>query len=148
VKARSRLKHSAAGLLGFLISRNNDVNGNWGPGLLYQDLKAFPYAIELDLLAGTVQPASGSADIMATFSAAFLRPALEKNAFAWHELTRATVRFHFNLTAPGPRFVFPCGGDPFTCTVTLHTEHGHVAVVRAWARCERHRLFASRWRVC
>lgn len=142
MKARSRLKHAAAGLLGLLISRNNDVNGYWGPGLLYRDVSTSPHIIELDLLSASSQPASESASTMAANSAAFLRAALEKKELSWEELTRATVTFQFNADIPKTWFRYPCAGDPFVCTVALDTVHPHAAVVKAIERCQPYRHFA------
>jgi len=133
-------------LLGLLISRNNDVNGYWGPGLLYGDVSASPHIIELDLLSGSSQPASESASVMVANSAAFLCAALEKKEFTWKELTRATVTFQFKATVPDPQFLYPCPGDPFIGTVTLHTVQQHAAAVIARGRCRpfRHFNFARR----
>jgi|GEM_PF-3980912 len=146
MRARSRLKHSVAGLLGHLISRNNDVSGYWGPGLLYKDVNASPHIIELNLLTGESGPGSESGVKMAANAAVFLRAALEKNAFEWCKLTRATITFTFNATVSDPRFYFPCAGDPFICTVALQLDCGLNAVASAQGRCYpyRHWAFSQR----
>lgn len=140
MKARSRLKHAAAGLLGSLISRNNDINGYWAPGLLYRDTSAPPHLMELDMLTVSSQPSSHSGTLVAACYAAFLRDALEKQAFGWHKLTQATIKFQFNAAVSDPHFNYPCAGDPFICTVSLHTSCGLMATVSARARCYPYRF--------
>ena len=140
MKPRSRLKHAAAGILGSLISRNNDVNGYWAPGVLYRDASAPPHMMELDMLTVSSQPASDGGKLVAACYAAFLRDALEKQAFGWHELTQATIKFQFNAEVSDPYFNYPGAGDPFICTVTLHTSQGLIATVSARARCCRYRF--------
>lgn len=142
MKSRSRLKHAAAGLLGWIVSRNNDVNGYWAPGLLYRDVLEAPHVIELNLLRGTSRPDSDSAKLMAAYSATFLNTALQRQKFSWEELTQATITLQFNADEPDPYFYFPCGGEPFICAVALVTAQGHAASVCAMARCHPYRLDA------
>ena len=139
MKSHSRLKHSAAGLLGSLISRNNDVNGYWAPGLLYHDVVPEPHLMELDLLTGSSLPPSRTAVWVATSYSIFLRDALAKQGIGWDELTLATVRFQFNAEVPTRYFNAGCAGDPFTCVVTLQTAQGHVATMSGMSRCQPRR---------
>ncbi len=135
MRARSRLKHAAAGLLGSLISRNNDINGYWGPGLLYRDVSHSPHTIDIDLLAGTSEPASDSANIMAGSYVRFLSEALQRQEFEWRELTQASITFQFKAVISGKYVTFACAGDPFICTVTLVTIQGHCATLSGRGRC-------------
>ncbi len=135
MKLRSRLKHAAAGMLSSVISRNNDVNGYWALGLMYQDVNTPPYILELDLLRGVSQPVSDCADVVAERYAKFLRSALNGQEFEWNEVTRAIITFQFNAQVPNPNFHFPCNGDPVICTVALDAGIGLVATVSAVARC-------------
>lgn len=139
MKLRSRLKHVAAGLLGSLISRNNDVNGYWTPGLLYRDVSAPPHAVEMDLLSRISRPASDCTELMVARYVTFLRAAMEKQKFGWEELTRTTITFRFNVEVPDPHFRYPCAGDPFICTVTLESGQGKAVTMTARARCKPYR---------
>ncbi len=140
MKPRSRLKHAAAGLLGSLISRNNDVNGYWAQGPLYRDASAPPHVMALDLLSGSSYPICKSARLVAASYAPFLRAALERQNFRWDELTQATITFQFNATVSDSNFSYPCTGDPFTCAVMLHTVQGHTTTVTVKARCYPYRF--------
>lgn len=131
----SRLKHAAAGMLGSLINRNNDINGYWAPGVLYHDVSAAPNAMEIDLLSGAAQPAGANATLIAAVYTVFLRTALKRVGFEWEALTRATINFQFKAEVSNPDFDYPCGGDPFICTVTLQSVQGYAATVSARARC-------------
>lgn len=135
MKARSRLKHAAAGLLGSLISRNNDVSGYWAPGLLYHDASAPPHVMEIDILTNSSKPSSEAAKIVAGRYSLFLRSALAKQGFVWNDVTQATINFQFNANVPDPNFYYPCGGAPFICSVTLATNRGHCVSASKIARC-------------
>lgn len=140
MKPRSRLKHVASALLGSLISRNNDVHGYWAPGVLYRDASTPPHLMELDLLTCSSHPASDAAKLVAACYATFLRNAMEKQIFEWNELTLATIKFQFNAGVSDSHFDYPGVGEPFICTVTLHTAQGLIAAVSARARCYRYRF--------
>ena len=135
MKLRSRLKHAAAGLLGALISRNNDIGGAWALGLLYRDVGTPPHTLELDLLRGTARPPTESATLVAKRYAHFVKVAVEKQKVAWDEITHALVTLQFNAQVPDPDFYYPCLGDPVIGTVTLHTAAGKGATLNATARC-------------
>ena len=121
MKARSRLKHAAAGLLGSLLSRNNDVNGYWGPSLLYRDANASHDLMELDLLTGQSQPDSEAAKLVAARYTTFLCDALKKLEFEWNGLTCATAKFQFNAEIPDPHYRYECqgGGRQASCRLNL-----------------------------
>lgn len=137
MRVHSRLKHAAAGLLGSLIHRNNDVAGCWAPGLLYRDIGPAPAAIHVDLLTGTSQPDNHPARMMAARYTLSVRTALAKLSVPWDQVTRATITFQFKVEVPDPWFYFPCVGDPFLCTVVLATAQRQAAV-STLARCQRH----------
>jgi hypothetical protein len=135
MKARSRLKHTAAGLLGSLISRNNDVNGYWAPGMLYRDVCTPPHGIELNLLTCSSEPSSEVAKTVMAYYATFLRLAVIKKGFDWDDLERACVKFQFNVEVAKPPAYYPTVGDPFICSVMLHTVQGQMSTVSAIGRC-------------
>lgn len=135
MRPHSRLKHAAAALANSLISRNNDVNGHWAPGLLYQNVLTPPCIIEVDLLGLQSIPPSQSAAQMAANTAAFPRTALAKHNIPWTDLAIASITFQFNAPVQDPNFHFPCLGDPFTCQVTLQTIAGRPVAVSVQARC-------------
>lgn len=133
--SHSRLKHTAAGLLGSLMSRNNDVDGHWAPGLLYRDAYGPPHTLEVDLLTHAGRPTSDAASRMAANYAAILRVALQRQGVKWEALTGAIISFQFNARVLVTAMLSPCAGDPFICTVTLKADHGRVATASATGRC-------------
>ena len=57
MSAYKQLKGIAAGLAGTFISRNNDVDGYWGMGVIYSEVSARGVsAVTFSLLDGAVSP--------------------------------------------------------------------------------------------
>jgi hypothetical protein len=134
MKIRSRLKHSAAGLLARFTSRNNDYQGFWAPGVLYRGVRVAPWRVEFDLISGEACPNNQVAASVAAEQAAFLRAALSKQNYAWHTLKRATLTVQFNAGVPAGHAATGIG-EPFVCTVELEAAAGHSATVSVTGRC-------------
>ena len=132
---RSRLKHAAAGLLGRLISRNNDIDGYWAPGWLYRNVSAPPHRVELDLLTGQAQPPSHYASVMLEHCVAFLRPALSRHGVDWAALSCSSVSFQFAAEASDRHDNYPGVGDPMICSVSLATARARSGTLQARSRC-------------
>lgn len=131
---RKRMNHVAAGLLHSFSSRNNDVEGFWGLGMLYDEVQSAPYRVELDLLARTATPAGHNAVLIAGRYAHFLRHALSKKNLRAEDLAAATVTLQFKADAPRQYFPPDWIGDVFTCTVTLRTSD-EKASYTAYGKC-------------
>jgi hypothetical protein len=58
-----KLKSVAAGLLGSFVSRNNDIGGYWGIGVLCRDTAAMGGKVELNLITRVAAPATASCEL-------------------------------------------------------------------------------------
>ncbi|MFL6657467.1 MAG: hypothetical protein ACJ8GW_05305 [Massilia sp.] len=134
MKIRSRLKHGAAGLLARFISRNNDYQGFWAPGLLYSYVRVEPWRVEFDLISGKASPNNTVAASVATDQASFLRAALLKQNFDWQTLKRATLTVQFNAGVAIEHSATNMG-EPFVCSVELESVAGHSTKVSVTGRC-------------
>ena len=140
---RKRMNHVAAGLLGSFNGRDNDLDGFWAIGMLYEELRSAPYRVELDLLTPTATPVGSSAVLIAGRYADFLRHALVKKNLQAQDLLEATVTLQFKADSPGRYFPPHLIGDPYTCTVTLRSANDE-AIYTAHGKCMPHdpRLFS------
>ncbi|MDB5791596.1 MAG: hypothetical protein JWQ80_1620 [Massilia sp.] len=145
---RKRMNHVAAGLLASFYSRCNDLEGFWALGMLYEEVQAEPYRVELDLLARTATPTGHNAVLIAARYADFLRHALLKKNLRVEELTEATVTVQFKADIPRQYFQPHWIGDVFTCTVRLRGSDDE-AIYTAHGKCMPNdpRLFARGARV-
>ncbi|KQQ45115.1 hypothetical protein ASF61_21025 [Duganella sp. Leaf126] len=135
MKVRSRLKHSAAGLLSRFVGRNNDYQGFWALGLLYRGVQVPPWHIELDLLSGTASPINAIAACIAARESAYLRAALSKQMLDWQCLQRASLTLQFNADVSVRYTGANPAGEPFLCTVELVLATGQSASSSVTGRC-------------
>jgi hypothetical protein len=123
VSGRNKLRGVAHAVLGSFVSRNNDIDGYWGLGLLRSFADSTGVAeLCLDLGTGAVEP-SGSLplSICRTYQQILKDQLLRRRVAA--RVTRAEIRLVFNSPPTGMvRFV--SYGDPFTCVVSLVDGNG------------------------
>lgn len=146
--AKSKFNHTAAGLLSKFISRNNDIEGYWGLGVLYTEARASANRVTLDLLEETAQPASPVCVGAARTWARYLRLALARHGISAQALSAASVSIEFALALPiRPRYI-PYG-DPFVCLVHLRSADGREFIRRTTGYCLPHDQFqgsrSTRW---
>ena len=104
-------------------------------GLLYHEARHAPYRMQLDVLAGVAHPAGHCASVMLDRYAVFLRAALEKQRFAWADMTHVAITLQFNAQLGDPHLYMPCQGDLMLMTVALCTARGHQVIRSAVSRC-------------
>lgn len=137
--AIKRLRNVAAGLLSSFVSRNNDVEGYWAPGLLYTAASAAgSSAILLDLLGAEAMPSAPAAVTAARNDREFLRRALRREGIAIDQVVQAQVELRFDTPARPMSGHYCSGGEPFDCTVLLRLAGGAVAKRDEHGRCRRH----------
>ena len=120
VVGRRSLRGVADGVLTAFLSRNGDVAGYWGVGVLCRfALEQDTDAVELDLLASRVTPASHRFGALMDRGRDGLRRHLE--ALALHEdlVTEARVRISFELTDREH-----AASTRYRCSVTLVDDRG------------------------
>jgi hypothetical protein len=135
---KKKLRHSAAGLLGKFISRNNSIERLWAPGVLYTEAQGAGNCVELDLLAEVATPDLPQAMSIARTFAAYLRMALARHGFKPDVLSSANVSLVFGLPPPPRQPGDNSFGDGFNCTVTLTARDGKTVSYGASALCAAH----------
>lgn len=118
MKSRSLLQGIAHSLAETFISRNNDIDGYWGIGMLYAEaLRHASQRTAMDLLRGPVAPAGPSARSACAHYAADLAARLERCGNPAVAAAVITLEFGtFGRCKAPPRLSY---GSPFVCTVTL-----------------------------
>jgi len=123
MKSRSLLQGIAHSLAETFISRNNDIDGYWGIGMLYAEaLRHASPRVSIDLLQGHLNPPGPAARSACTHYSADLAARLERCGNPAIEAAVITVEFGtFGLCKSPPRLSY---GSPFVCTVTLVSPTG------------------------
>lgn len=146
--AKSKFNHTAAGLLSKFISRNNDIDGYWGLGVLYTQARTSANRVAFDLLGGSAQPASPVSVSVARTWALYLRVALARHGLTSQALVIASVDVEFGLPLPKRPLYIP-HGDPFVCTVRLVSTDGREFTRQVIGYClpyeEFHGRRSTRW---
>lgn len=132
--ARRKFNHTAAGLLNKFVSRNNDIDGYWGLGVLYMEARASANRVAFDLLDEAAQPASPVCISVVRTWAAYLRMALARHGLTSHALAAATVSIEFDLVLPKRPLYIPYG-DPFECVAHLQAADGREFTRRRTGYC-------------
>ena len=120
------------------MSRNNDISGYWGPGVLYRETLSSEKRVKLDLLVGAATPATALANFASTQLAEKLDELLGKVKSSLSQLSRAEIVVEFEKAGIGPVPAWARRGEPFLCTVTLADGRGHLYSSSEISRCEPH----------
>jgi hypothetical protein len=137
---RKTLRGVALGLLGFFVSRNNDVGGYWGMGKLYALARAaHDMSARIDVLTGQTTPEHAEFNELAAQLQMRLRNHMDALGLPHDRLSRAAVTVRFG-TDPNTaiRFETAPHGDPFTCAVELVDDLGVAYVESTGGRCLPH----------
>jgi hypothetical protein len=135
---RNKLRGVAHAVLGSFISRNNDIDGYWGLGLLRSFADTAGVAeLRFDLIAGTAEPNGAlPLEVSRTFQQT-LSEQLHRRRVAAGRVAQAEIRLLFNAPETGVvRFV--SYGDPFKCVVSLVDANGQTHESSIVARCGPH----------
>ena len=123
---RKKIKDIAHGLLGTFVSRNNDINGYWGIGVLNK------FAVQhnltkviIDLLGRDLSWAVDSPIQIAkkTYQRRLL-DTLARVGIHRDHLERAEIHLRFATFDEFPDAVRDTRGDPYTCCVILTNKNG------------------------
>ena len=116
---KSNLQGIANGLLGTFVSRNNDIGGYWGLGILRSEAVATgQQEITIDLL---IEPlAYGAARNLGERYRLWLRRMLSKQNLSLNELSVARITLRFaNSFDEFPDVIKDTRGLPYQCSVEL-----------------------------
>ena len=133
-----QLKGVLNSLLGIFMSRNNDIGGYWGPGVLYRETLSSEKRVKLDLLVGAATPGTALAKSASAQLAERLDQLLRKEKSSISQLSRAEIEVEFEKSGVGPVPAWAWRGEPFLCTVTLADGRGHLYSSSEIGRCEPH----------
>jgi hypothetical protein len=134
------LKGIAQGLVETFISRNNDVSGFWGIGMLYREaLEHSASRVDLDILSGQSQPEGPTAQAVLSRYSAYLFSRLDGL-----QILKAQITLEFGTfgLCQAPRYF--SYGDPFVCTVLLTSASGRTYTSCRTGRCAPHSSDESR----
>lgn len=137
---RRELKSIASGILGSFNSRNNDLFGYWGIGILCLHAKKIQTdAFILDLLNQTVSPFNEQALISMHHYRKMFIAALEKQkiSLSWLKTALLTVDFNPEYVEKFHRFRSALGGR-YSCSLELIDDLGKKHCVKFGGICWPH----------
>ncbi|ENW17113.1 Uncharacterised protein [Acinetobacter haemolyticus] len=131
------LKGLACGLADTFISRNNDIQGYWGIGMLHLELKNRGEThVELNLLSEQGVPNGVASDAAASRYSTYLA-----NRLAGRPLASALITVEFGSFGGYPEPQFSSSGHPFVCIVRLVSatgkEYSCARTGRSWPHSSR-----------
>jgi hypothetical protein len=114
----------AAAVAGSFVSRNNDVNGYWGLGLLRSNADRIGVrALRLDILDRDADANNDAPALVADVYRHFLARQLATRKIARGVIMKAEIFVTFDPDAPNTPSA-PTYGAPFSCTVRLTDDRG------------------------
>ena len=132
---RRSLKGIAGGLMGSFVSRNNDVAGYWGMGmlcLLSRDVAKPSITVEL---VGAKESSDASHFVVKSIAETYstmLQTMLSRAKVnpTWVKQAKVLVEFGSSGKLPAPPL--NAWGEPFICTLTILDDLGHI-----WSVCQK-----------
>ncbi|MGY8770964.1 MAG: hypothetical protein ACKVH8_21345 [Pirellulales bacterium] len=137
---RKELKNIAGGIVGSFISRNNDIDGYWGLGILYRFANQRQVdMIQLDLLNLTITPASTKFYPIVRYWNAKLEYHIERRSIPRSWLQSVIVTTKFNQEYEEKYHAWRSAlGDPCLCTCEIKVNDGRVYSVTVGTNCWPH----------
>ena len=134
------LKGIACGVAETFISRNNDVFGYWGIGMLYKEaIEHSVTVIELDLMTGQSLPEAPVSQAVVSHYSAYIT-----NRLAGLQILAAKITLEFGTFGKAKQPWALSYGDPFVCTVLLVSTTGRTHVCSRAGRSRPHSSIESR----
>lgn len=137
---RNQLKGIALGLLGTFVSRNNDIYGYWGIGILKLcAVKNGLSKIVLDLLEQSSGfDADSPVHIAEKTYQSWLFRTFEKVGLDTKKLERAEIHVEFSTFDEFPNAIRDTRGEPYECSVIIKSKVGASYVVSKIGVCAEH----------
>jgi len=138
--SRRRFKHIAHGLFGSFISRNNDVDGFWGIGMLRKHAEEHRVReVQLDLMQRKITPTGFKFEKLVGEYGDRLNVYLDKNGSLHPLLTSALIQLNFEPDLREVKLVpRATWGDVFMLTVVLADDLGNEHGATGYGRCGVH----------
>jgi hypothetical protein len=134
------LKGIAYGLLSTFVSRNNDIDGYWGLGVLRLFAETHGMRmIALDLLGPEPTLSVGSpVQIAERIYHKWLVTTLERSRIDRSIVAHANISIRFTTFEEFPKVVRDTRGEPYECTVTIVRADGRQYSARKVGVCAPH----------
>jgi len=136
---RGRLQNIAQGLLGTFVSRNNDIDGYWGLGILRLYAKKNASAtLKIDLLEKSDHLFSDSPVHVAKINyQKWLNKTLSKLRIEITQIHEAEIDIRFATFEEFPKVIRNTRGEPYVCSVKLGSGETSVVASKTGV-CEIH----------
>ena len=138
---RKLLKTVASGLLGSFLSRNNDFDGYWALGLLYQlVLDGETQFITIELIGNPSKSLPCNpllAEIATRYRELFISM-LEKTGFNQGKVLTAIIELEFGTARKVEYHHLRTYGDPLFCSLTITDDQRHLWRVERGGKCAPH----------
>jgi hypothetical protein len=135
--SRRVLASIADGVAAVFLSRNNDVDGWWAPGLLIDAAAPADPAYSVDLLTGATVPATitSALDQLGPALARYFAWSLDRSGLPAARVASASLKVRFLYEESVPSWRFGRTDRPFACTVTITDDHGRAYQRQAFSHC-------------
>jgi hypothetical protein len=122
-----QLKNFALGLLGTFVSRNNDIGGYWGLGVLrsYAE-RQMVNLVRLDLMSDSLGESRNPIELATAHHRQWLLNRFGNANIAPTLLSSAIIELRFSTFEEFPDVVRDTRGEPYQCSVALTTCKGSI----------------------
>ena len=137
---RKELKGIASGVLSSFNSRNNDLYGYWGIGILCLYAQRLNITtLTIDLIDKTISPSQPSAMPMICFYNQMLMSKLESRGIPTTLVKSALLSISFNVEYDAKYHYFRSElGKPYLCSLSIVGDHDKVYLAVTGGRCRPH----------
>lgn len=134
------MKGVAAGISSSFASRNNDIDGYWGLGIIYREMDTDGRSsFRLDILNGQSCPPIRHAEKLAETYRSHLFAQVKSKGLQERHIGGAIIDLTFNVPATGKDSALkPSRGEVFKCQVSITDDRGRTWVHSHEGRCRRH----------
>lgn len=136
--AKSNFQNIVNGLLGTFVSRNNDIDGYWGLGILRSTVEARGgQQVEINLLSADSQ--NGPIELSKKKYRSWLEKSLTKQGLAISSLSVAQIKVRFATSFEEfPEVIKDTRGLPYECTVEIGRGAEKLYAARKVGVCATH----------
>ena len=137
---RKELKNIASGLYGSFISRNNDVGGYWGIGMLcLLAQQSGVQIVRIDLLAKSITPASSEFSKLVSGYSSILKKHLSAKGIPENWLASAIIELDFKPEPPsGKHIPIATWGSLFNLVVCIADDMKKNHTISGYSYCGPH----------
>ena len=139
--SRNEMKGIAAGVVGKFTSRNNDIDGYWAMGILYQTaIRNKTSELSLNLKTGESVPKYKHSKQLAAPFLEYIYCQMNKRNWDIFRLKQAMVELHFRIQLdPTKDFLYKNSwGEPYKCIVLLTDDRDKNYTFETKGWCAQH----------